>query len=239
MNPIVLEMVKQDPIKNLWTCHSCIKKEERSTALKEVIVAEEEVVEESGKERTEVRTSLRILQWNAEAFAGKLFELTQRLQEDEIDVCLIQESRLKENHQTPYIKGYKTIRSDRVGAFGGGLLSFVKKSLVVEETGKSAIEANEISSFRITLGKKKWINLANVYIPPSSSTAQTCELRLDTIPTLKSSIICGDFNAHSALWDNNYPTDDREEALVDWIFDKTCQSSTTEKQHECTAPLAH
>ena len=242
MNIVQRDMVRIDPIKHQWTCQSCIKKEEKKAELAKEIIVEEEVDEQTpGKAPEQMKSSLRILQWNAEAVSGKIFELTNRLTEDEFDVCLIQESRLKVHATTPYIKGYKTIRSDRVGAFGGGLLAFVKTSLVVEELGVSAIEGTEISSFRIQLSKKKWVNFANVYIPPLDLNCKAFTPRLDTIPALKSSIICGDFNAHSALWDDNYITDDRGETLVDWIFNNNLtilNNGTSTRVHRSTGTLS-
>ena len=44
----------------------------------------------------------------------KLFELRVRLADDDIDVCLILESHLREKSHVPYIEGYKVIRADRV-----------------------------------------------------------------------------------------------------------------------------
>jgi hypothetical protein len=36
-------MVRQDPIKHQWTCHRCIKKEEKKAELAKEIIVEEEV----------------------------------------------------------------------------------------------------------------------------------------------------------------------------------------------------
>ena len=108
------------------------------------------------------------------------------------------------------------MRADR----HGGLLAYVKKSLVMEEIGKVAIEATEVSTFRIRLSRNKWVHISNVYVPPENSKGQdSIRLRTDAIPALGSSLICGDFNAHSILWDNHVACDARGEELVDWIFD--------------------
>ena len=32
-------------------------------------------------------------------------------------------------------------------------------------------------------------------------------------------IVCGDFNAHSQIWDHNYPIDNRGEETLDWIIE--------------------
>ena len=169
---------------------------------------------------TTCKSSLRILQWNAEGLSTKLYELSARLKEDDIDVCLIQESHLQEKSPMPFIEGYKVIRADRVATIRGGLVAYVRKTLVVEELGKVAIDATEVSSFRIQLKKKKWIHISNVYVPPAGSKGQDIiQLRTHVIPSLKSALICGDFNAHTLMWDNRAAPDKRGEELLDWAFD--------------------
>ena len=116
--------------------------------------------------KSETKQSLRVIQWNAEAISTKMYELQARLMEDDVDVCLVQETHLKENSQESYIAGYATIRVDRQAAQHGGLISFVKKSLIVEDLGSDAVNATEMSTFRIRMGKDKWIHFTNVYVPP-------------------------------------------------------------------------
>jgi hypothetical protein len=100
-------------------------------------------------------------------------------------------------------------------------VSFVKKSLIVEELGSVAIDATETSSFRVRMGKEKWIHFTNVYVPPSSSKGQDVNrLNTEIIPALKLSLICGDFNGHSPMWDRVKPVDKRSDAMVDWVTDK-------------------
>ena len=218
MSTDVKSKVKEDPKTNTWTCPTCVKKLAASPPKR--LVLSEDVDDSSAKMSSEDKESLRVIQWNAEAISTKLFELKARLQEEDIDVCLVQESHLKEKNQTPYIDGYMTIRADRTVAQHGGLLSFVKKSLVVEDLGSVAINATETSSFRIRMGKNKWIHLTNVYVPPTNSKGQeVIELKTDIIPTLKSSLICGDFNGHSPLWDAIQPMDQRGSTLVDWSIE--------------------
>ena len=40
------------------------------------------------------------------------------------------------------------------------------------------------------------------------------------LPPPITSLICGDVNGHTQLWDIHQPSDDRGEALLDWIMDK-------------------
>ena len=79
----------------------------------------------------------------------------------------------------------------------------------------------ETSSFAIQISKNKWVKLVNIYCPPPSSSATIADLNMevDIIPTAPNVIICGDFNAHSILWDTQIQTDARGEEIEDWIID--------------------
>ena len=219
MSRDVRAKVKEDPIKNTWTCPGCVKKLAQSPPKK--LVFSEDVNDSAAKMNTEEKDSLRVIQWNAEALSTKMFELKARILEDDIDVCLVQESHLTETNTTPFIKGYQTIRADRKACLHGGLVSFVKESLISEELGSVALEATETSSFRIRLGKDQWVHMTNVYVPPENSIGQdVIELHTEIIPALKSSLICGDFNGHSPIWDGIQPGNSRGNAMVDWVADE-------------------
>ena len=214
------DLIREDPVANMWTCHKCVHRKEKAEEIAKPLSVDEHVDEVSAKMKTTCKGALRIMQWNAESISTKLFELRVRLEEDDIDVCLIQESHLQEKSHVPFIDGYKLIRADRVATVKGGLLAYVRKSLVVEEIGRVAVEATEVQIFRIQLSKNKWLHISNVYIPPANSKGQdVINLRTDAIPCMKSSLICGDFNAHSVLWDNRIDPDQRGDSLTEWIFD--------------------
>ena len=218
MSPDVLEQMKADPETNTWTCPTCIDELAKSPPKK--LDFSEFVDECSAKMISEEKETLRVVQWNAEALSTKMFELTARMLEEDIDICLIQESHLQEKNQTPYIEGYKTMRADRTVCKHGGLIAFVKKTLISEDLGSVAIDATETLTLRVRMGKDEWIHITNVYIPPPHSIGQdVIELRTDIIPALKSSLICSDFNGHSPIWDSVQPADSRGSALVDWSID--------------------
>ena len=50
----------------------------------------------------------------------------------------------------------------------GGLVSFVRKSLIAEELGSVAIKVTKTSPFRICMDKDKWTHLTKVHVPPSN-----------------------------------------------------------------------
>ena len=215
----VYEKIHENPTANTWTCQQCVRKREAISERERRISFSEEVDESSGKMNSTEKKCLRVIQWNAVGFGPKIFELQARLLEDDIDVCLIQQAKL--GGDTPSITGYKTIRADRLTTVsGGGLIAFVRWSLPMEELGDVAIDATETSTFRIRLDNGKWIHLTNLYVPPEHSKGHdVIRLSTEIIPALKSSLICGDFNGHTALWDDIQPTNDRGELMVDWIID--------------------
>ena len=141
---------------------------------------------------------------------------------EDIDICLIQESKLSENSRTPRFEGYVTIRADRkLKNVGGGLLTLIRSSLIYETIDPVSIEGTETLSVRVKMDKKNWIYITNVYVPPSNSIGQaSIKLRTDAIPAFKSSLICGDMNAHSILWDSIQPMDDRGKQLLDFVIDR-------------------
>ena len=119
------------------------------------------------------KEALRILQWNADGIKLKMQELAARVKELDIDVAIIQESKLRAKDKTPKIDGYSCIRVDRLGGkVGGGLLTFIKEDVAFEsrkcwnrQTGNV-----ESCSIRYRLSKKKWINVTNIYIPPTEKS---------------------------------------------------------------------
>jgi len=162
------------------------------------------------------KQSLRFLQFNADGLKSKVDELSKRLHTLDIDVALIQETKLAKSDRTPTIPGFKPIREDRKGMRGGGLIIYVRDSLVYEVVDKRSIKATEILTIRIRLGRNKWVTATNLYCPPVNSTGQEISLELSSIPKAASSIIFGDFNAHHPIWDEVQPEDERGTDVVEW-----------------------
>ncbi|MEL6855582.1 MAG: endonuclease/exonuclease/phosphatase family protein, partial [Cyanobacteria bacterium J06607_13] len=164
-------------------------------------------------------SSLRILQWNADGLATKTGELELRLKDEEYDVCLIQETKLRPHHPTPRFPGYSTIRLDRKSPTGGGgLLSLIRNTIIFERVAEAAQNGTEVSTFRLRVGRRKWAVVANVYCPPSRSHSRLASLAVDLLPSSSDAIVLGDFNAHHSLWDPYQPEDERGEELVDWAL---------------------
>ena len=98
-----MDLIKEDPSGNAWTCQKCVNKIEKAAELSKPLTVDENVDEVSGKMNTTSKKALCIMQWNAESILTKLFELRVRLEDDNIDVCLIQESHVNKKSPVPDI----------------------------------------------------------------------------------------------------------------------------------------
>ena len=171
------------------------------------------------------KKSLKVLQWNARGILTNLYELRARAADTklELDVIMVQETKLeKDVHTTPTISGFTPIRADRLNRGGGGLISYIRNSLVYEPLVDETKDATETSSFAIKMANNKWAKFTNVYCPPPSSLAKAglpTHISPEIIPTSPNSIICGDFNAHSLLWDTILQGDTRGYCIEDWLID--------------------
>ena len=65
------------------------------------------------------------------------------------------------------------------------------------------------------MNKNKWVYLTNLYCPPVSSE-HPVKFDPSAVRILPNSIICGDLNAHSELWDQHAKPCDRVEEIEDW-----------------------
>ena len=83
------------------------------------------------------------MHWNAEGVSNQTAEIEHgSLHEDNIDICCIQETHLKQGK--PFqIRGYQVLRSDRQGRKKGGVVTLVRNNLNARGT-KSFVEEAEV-----------------------------------------------------------------------------------------------
>ena len=137
--------------KEQWMCPT------HSTSAKLTIAGRTVAIESSQPFQGEVKSSLKILQWNADGLSTKWPELNERLKKEQIDIALIQETKYKQKNKTPTFEGYAPIRYDREGD-GGGLL--IPYSEIPK--GKQTVGIVESISFRVRIDKRKWLTISNV-----------------------------------------------------------------------------
>jgi endonuclease/exonuclease/phosphatase family metal-dependent hydrolase len=210
---------------NAWKCNRCTNK--RATPAPRP--AQPEVTSVTEKSAFLSRGSLKILQWNADGIGTKVVELERCLREFDIDVVVLQESKLLEKNRTPQFQGYSAIRRDRHAEGGtgerrgGGLLTYVK-----EDIPFSAVELSEapVGSLlerlcvEIRAGQEGRLRITNVYCPPIRGETAASAFNTCGLPASKRDIVLGDLNAHSPLWDRLQPSDNRGEAIEGWMMEK-------------------
>ena len=163
------------------------------------------------------QNKLKIYQWNADGICPRLMELRDLLINSDIDILAVQESKLPKTDKTPFIEGYATIRKDRHNILEGGLLIFVRTDIVFEKLHSVKKAGMEILSIRLKALKSTWLELYNVYLPNTST--QHTSFNPSLIKPGPSSLILGDLNGHSQIWDSSKPQDQRSDEILDWILD--------------------
>ena len=121
-----------------------------------------------------------------------------RLVDGDIDVCVIQETKLGRNVISPKIPGYNAIlRADRKGTMSSeGLIIYAKNSIVYGHVQNSSVDGTDSATIRLKLRRAKWISITSVYIPPDNSISLEVNFNPRKIPT-DICLIFGDFYAHS------------------------------------------
>ena len=119
--------------------------------------------------------------------------------------------------KTPSIEGYATIRKDWNSIHGGGLLIFIRTDIVFEKLHSFEKAGMEILSIRIKATKSTWLDLYNIYLPNTSTQHNWFDPSL--IKPGPSSLILGNLNGHSQMWDSLQPQDQRGDKILDWILD--------------------
>jgi len=135
-----------DAIKKLdrttWRCRGCIQAEaERET--RRSYVEDRAEVEYVMKKDLSKEESIKILQWNADTISTKKEELKMLLKEREVDVFLIQETKMTKEDKLPIFPGYTLVSKPRQQVSGneknrgGCLLTGVRSTIPFREIKKN------------------------------------------------------------------------------------------------------
>ncbi|PAA87688.1 hypothetical protein BOX15_Mlig033504g5 [Macrostomum lignano] len=176
------------------------------------------------------KSTLRILQWNADGVNNKRAELEEFLHNLDVDVAVLQESKLSEASETPRFRGYTTVRKDRreirrsERARGGGLITLIKHNIPFKRL--TAWKGNITEGLRtiVDISKKERIVITNVYRPPIRTVEGEDDRDRDSVWDWMSpdrrEIILGDFNLHSAEWgataEQSHQDQREAQELLDW-----------------------
>ena len=175
------------------------------------------------------KSELRILQWNCRGLRTKMAELPDLLSAKEVDVAVLQETKLKPGDKCPRFDGYTIIRNDRtptedgVYSQGGGLLTIIKNDVPFGKVVLHKTNPDNVEMISVTILNHRSLPLTihNVYRPPVRSIpgeTRSNSVNWSSLPSGRGQAICGDFNAHDHLWDDNY-VDAAGELLVNWCMD--------------------
>ena len=90
-------------------------------------VFSDKVDEGGGAIKGQAKGNLRVMQCNTDSISTKQIALRDRLLKEDIDVCLVQETELKEKQNLEQMNGYNQYRADRKNVDGEGLLIIAKR----------------------------------------------------------------------------------------------------------------
>ena len=139
---------------------------------------------------------MNILQWNCNGIGNKTTELTSFIHQHDIKVAVLQESKLGIKSTPPNIPNFNLVRKDRPSAQGGGLATYIHKSVQFMKLPEPPPDGHTE-----TLGVKVGdTNIINVYIPPTSSCTAGFKPNITALLPDGDSLVLGDFNAHDPLW---------------------------------------
>ncbi|XP_077445624.1 uncharacterized protein LOC144066154 [Stigmatopora argus] len=180
------------------------------------------------KQKDPLKEETIILQWNANGVLCRMDELEQLLEKEKIDVCCIQESKLKTTDKLPRMRNYTAIFRDRMVQGlqrGGGVVTFIRTQIPYR-LGDTALRdlnpGTDGLTVEIPAGKGPALKISNVYVPPVKSSAWPDEGNGCTDLKIElggNEILLGDFNAHDMLWDTNARQDERGHNLTESLLD--------------------
>ena len=149
----------------------------------------------------------------------KLTELGEFLEQHNVKVAVIQESKLSSNSKTQSIQNFNTVRKNPRQGQGGGLLNLIHKSINFSrkpESPETLVKPHlEELIITVMLEDTELIS-TNVYIPTSSSCAGDYLHSLDHLMMTTDTLILGEFNTHHSAWYSS-STDTRGTLLENMI----------------------
>ena len=205
----------------------------------------EENIEYVIKEKNDMKNKeIKILQWNADAFLAKKEEFRTIIKNKDIDIFLVQETKMITTDKEPNFPGYTTYSKPRTQVAGneknrgGGLLTGIKNTIpyhVVKGTNlrDTNDDITEWQTIEIPISKKEKLRITNIYIPPERAGDARGSNKESVVttkfwPVSQHDMIAGDINAHSLEWEGSLQTEGdrrgiekkRGEMVESWMANK-------------------
>ena len=200
-----------------WRCRGCLQREtEREKRVEDAVSGSDRVeyVVKNGGERT----TITILQWNADSIKSKLTEVRNVLKNNKVDILMVQETKLTSTEKIPNLPGYTVLSAHRKQVAGkeknrgGGLLTAIKNDIPYREVKDVNLQdkgdgITEWQSVEIPISESETWRITNMYIP-SERAGDVRDSQRDTVVTTRlwpagsNDMLLGDLNAHAISWDN-------------------------------------
>ena len=157
---------------------------------------------------TGTTTGLRILQWNCQGLRNKRDNLQEALVRDNLDILLLQDTRVNENFSWR-LTGYSTYISPNDGDRSGCMI-VVKNSIPHHRITNPIMNGIEVETMAVHLKLANMdLQVYNIY----RKHQQTLDVEeLFTHASGQPCLIAGDMNAHHPIFDNVRPTDHRSDS---------------------------
>ncbi|KAJ9440064.1 putative RNA-directed DNA polymerase from transposon X-element [Diplonema papillatum] len=140
------------------------------------------------------------------------------------DILLLQETWLSSKSLPPRLDGYRVFRRDRDGdARGGGVLTFVRTSLLATEIPPPDIDADsslDCVAVEITRIGLPPLRVYNVYRPPRKEGRDLC---MEPFPMDDHVVIAGDLNVHHPDWSRGAENTGGK-ILRDWLVEASAMT---------------
>ena len=159
------------------------------------------------------------MQWNANGISGKTTELQTFIHSNNVNIAVIQETKLTNKTKPLKTPGLAFVRLDRHKDKGCGLLMLIKDTipfayniLALPQSSDFHLEQQGSS---IAMPNRQQMHIHNIYIPPRNSCSAGHNASIaHLLSNNEMSLIVGDINAHHPRWDTNTNEDERGEQLA-------------------------
>lgn len=162
-------------------------------------------------------SSINIMQLNIKSINSSKNQLEHFISINNIDIAILSEIWLKPNSNFS-IKNFKLVSSCRTNGYGG-VAFLIKNDINFNSTSLNQllpIEALQIT----TTNLKDNLNLITLYIPPNINKnviQSKFNSLINIFNNINNTLIAGDINAHSLLWECNSKIDTRGTIIADAI----------------------
>ena len=137
-----------------------------------------------------INSKLTVLQWNCRSLTKNLEYLIHYLSENSVDIVCVQQLKKRD---LPRLDGFyfPPVSGTRAGTEKAGTVTYLR-------IGIQYTEADRVLGVSVQL-ENKTINIFNLYYPAGDREGEWIKFHGDP-----NCLVVGDFNEHSAMWEDGY-----------------------------------